>query len=215
MSIVPIRLVVIDDHTLFRRGLISLLDGMSEFLVVGEAADGKDALALVQASQPDVVLLDVNMPLQGGVATVRQLRKDQSSLKIVMLTISQSDEDLLGAIKAGADGYLLKNTEPSDLRRAILRIMQGQAALSPEVTEPLLKAIVRSSTQVAKPELSEREQEVVSCLAESLTTQQIAKKLFISENTVKTHIRHILEKLDVANRSEAVTRAYQLGIIDK
>jgi DNA-binding NarL/FixJ family response regulator len=93
--------------------------------------------------------------------------------------------------------------------------MQGQAALSPEVTEPLLKAIVRSSTQAAQPELSERELEVVSCLAESLTTQQIAKKLFISENTVKTHIRHILEKLDVANRSEAVTRAYQLGIIAK
>ena len=136
-------------------------------------------------------------------------------MRILMLTISQEDDDLLGAIQAGADGYLLKNTEPEDLRRNILRVAEGQGVLSPEVTATILKAAARRGLPENDGLLSDREVEVMGCLVEGQTTLQIASNLFISENTVKTHIRHILEKLDASNRTEAVSKAIQLGLISK
>ena len=129
-----IRLVVVDDHTLFRRGLVSLLEDMPEFHVVGEASDGIQALEVVAAHNPDLVLLDVNMPGMDGIETVQALRQRKLKAHILMLTISQGDADLLGAIRAGADGYLLKNTEPEDLRKALIRVAECKGVLSPEVT---------------------------------------------------------------------------------
>jgi DNA-binding NarL/FixJ family response regulator len=214
MSITPLRLVVVDDHSLFRRGLVSLLVDMPEFQVVGEAGDGQEALAVIAELKPDVVLLDLNMPVMDGIETVTALRRQSDAQRIMMLTISQDDEDLLAAIRAGADGYLLKNTEPDELRKAILRLSQGQSVLSPEVTAPVLKALARSP-KIPKVLLSERELEVMRCLAEGQTTLQIAARLFISENTVKTHVRHILEKLEASNRTEAVSKAIQMGLIQR
>ncbi|MHB0924368.1 MAG: response regulator [Bellilinea sp.] len=215
MRNVPLRLVVVDDHVLFRRGLVGLLNDMAEFKVVGEAGNGREALTVIQAEQPDLVLLDVNMPDMDGIQTVEALRKVRLPLHILMLTISQHEEDLMSAIRMGADGYLLKNTEPEDLRRSILRVAEGEGALSPEVTGTVMRALARQSEVSDQQKLSDRELEVLACLADGLTTSQIASRLFISENTVKTHVRHILEKLEASNRTEAVSKAIQLGMIQK
>lgn len=211
-----IRLAVVDDHALFRAGLISLLGEMAEFQVVGEASDGQSALEIVRKTRPDVLLLDVNMPGQSGVDVVRALRGSSQleQCRVIMLTISKSEEDLLGAISAGADGYLLKNAEPDELRRAILLVYQGMSVLSPQVTRQVLRAAMTSElNRAAESGLSSREMEVLDCLAQGKTTAQIASELFISENTVKTHVRHILEKLEASNRAEAVSKATQMGLI--
>lgn len=208
------RLMVVDDHALFRRGLVGLLGDMSEFEVVGEAGDGMEALDVIARVRPDIVLLDVNMPRMDGIGLVQALRRQKESPRILMLTISQDDGDLLHAVKAGANGYVLKNTEPEDLRQALLSVARGQGALSPEVVGSVLSAL--SKAVVEEPALlSDREHEVLVCLADGLTTMQIAARLFISENTVKTHIRHILDKLESSNRTEAVGKATQLGLLKK
>lgn len=211
----PIRVFVVDDHTLFRRGLISLLADMDDLQVVGEASDGGEALKLVKKLNPDIVLLDINMPVMDGIQTVEALRKMDTPPKIVMFTISQHGDDLISAIRLGADGYLLKNIEPEDLRKALIRVARGEGALSPEVTGVVLKALARQTKTTCKQPISERELEVLNCLALGQTTSQIASKLFISENTVKTHVRHILKKLEASNRTEAVGKAIRQGIIQK
>jgi DNA-binding NarL/FixJ family response regulator len=210
-----LRLVVVDDHALFRRGLVGLLEEMPGFKVVGQAGDGQQALPIIEQAQPDIILLDLNMPVMDGIATLRALKERKHSARVMMLTISQGDSDLLDAIHAGADGYLLKNTEPEDLRRAIWRVAEGQGALSPEVTAPVLRAISRYSLDARTPLLSDRELEVLKCMADGLTTQKMAGQLFISENTVKTHVRHIFEKLEVSNRAEAVGKAMHLGLVKR
>jgi DNA-binding NarL/FixJ family response regulator len=215
MNASRIRIVVADDHVLFRRGLVSLLADMSEFEVVGEAGNGLDAVEVVHKSHPDIVLMDVNMPRMDGILAVQELRQENNPVRILMLTISQEQDDLMGAIHAGADGYLLKNTDPEELRRSILRIAQGQGVLSPEVTGKVMKIVSRHASNEPQNMLSDRELEVLICLAEGQTTLQIANRLFISENTVKTHIRHILEKLEASNRTEAVSKAIQFGLIQK
>jgi DNA-binding NarL/FixJ family response regulator len=210
-----LRMVVVDDHALFRRGLVGLLEEMSGFEVVGQASDGQQALEVIEKTQPQLVLMDLNMPQMDGVEALREIRQRKLPVRVMMLTISQNDEDLLDAIRAGADGYLLKNTEPEDLRRALIGIADGQGALSPEVTGKVLKALSRFSAEDQAPLLSDREMEVLNCMVEGLTTQHIANRLFISDNTVKTHVRHIFEKLEVSNRAEAVGKAMQMGIIKK
>jgi DNA-binding NarL/FixJ family response regulator len=208
-------MVVVDDHALFRRGLVGLLEEMPGFTVVGQAGDGVQALPVIEQHRPDVVLLDLNMPNMDGIATLRAIRERRLSARVLMLTISQDDADLLDAIRAGADGYLLKNTDPEDLRRAILNVYRGQGALSPEVTAPVMRALSRFQDSADAPLLSDRELEVLDCLVDGLTTQQIAGRLYISENTVKTHVRHIFEKLEVSNRAEAVGKAMHLGLLKK
>jgi DNA-binding NarL/FixJ family response regulator len=207
------RLVVVDDHALFRRGLISLLEEMNEFLVVGEASNGQDALWVIESVKPDVILLDINMPVLDGIQTLVAIRKTSPDQKVLMLTISQNDDDLIGAIVSGANGYVLKNTEPETLRNTILQVAGGNSVLSPEITAKVLQAVRRSQADRNKGLLSEREVEVLKCLARGQTTAQVANVLFISENTVKTHIRHILEKMEVNNRAEAVARAAQMDLI--
>jgi len=207
-----IRIVVVDDHTLFRRGLVGLLSEMEGFQVVGEASTGQDALGEIAKLKPDVVLLDINMPGMGGVETLQALQKLGVESNVLMLTISQRDEDLLRAIRAGAKGYLLKNAEPEALRNTIEQIADGKSVLAPEVTEQVLR-LVRSNQFGSSNLLTDRELDVLRYLAQGLTTSQAGAELFISENTVKTHIRHIHEKLDVSNRAEAIAKATQLGLI--
>ena len=208
----PVRLVVVDDHALFRAGLISLLNEMSDFQVVGEAGNGREALDVIHRSRPDVVLLDVNMPGMGGVETVEILRKTEPC-KIIMLTISKNEEDLFGAIKAGADGYMLKNAAPEELCKAIKVVHQGMSVLSPDVTRQVMQAVTMDQNHQPDSGLSDREMDVLRCLSQGKTTSQISMELFISDNTVKTHVRHILEKLEASNRAEAVSKASQLGLI--
>lgn len=211
----PLRLIVVDDHTLFRRGLVGILEEMPEFQVVGQANDGVQALPLIEQELPDIVLLDLNMPVLDGITTLREIRARRIPVRVLMLTISQSDTDLLDAIRAGADGYLLKNTEPEDLRKGLQRIAEGLGVLSPEVTGPVLRAVNRFGENEQGTLLSDRELEVLNCLVDGLTTIQTASRLFISENTVKTHVRHIFEKLEVSNRAEAVGKSLQMGLIKR
>ncbi len=208
-----VRLVVVDDHALFRRGLVGLLRDMPEFEVAAEASNGEQALAVLAQVEADIVLLDLNMPVMDGLGVVEAVRRAGDQPRILMLTISQNEADLLAAIRAGADGYLLKNTEPEDLRRALLRVAQGQSVLSPEVTAPVLRALMQGENERPPSVLSEREMEILDLLALGQTTQQIASGLFLSENTIKTHVRHILEKLGAGNRTEAVSKAMQMGIL--
>lgn len=146
------------------------------------------------------------------VEAVEALRKKEKC-PILMLTISRQDSDLFGAISAGADGYLLKNAEPDELKKAILDVAEGKAVLSSDVTKTILKAVSSSTFSVGEKNISRREIEVLECLRKGMTTFQISEHLFVSENTVKTHIRHILDKLEASNRAEAVSKATQLGLI--
>jgi DNA-binding NarL/FixJ family response regulator len=208
-----LRLVVVDDHTLFRRGLISILSEMPEFEVVGEASNGQDALPIIVRTRPDIVLLDINMPVMDGVETLKSIRKSDPNMRVLMLTISQNDDDLIGAIVAGANGYLLKNTEPDVLKSTLLQVASGNSVISPEVTKKVFEAVRRAQAGREQDLLSDREIEVIHCMSRGQTTTQIATALFISENTVKTHIRHILEKLEVSNRAQAVARAAEMKLI--
>ncbi len=208
----PIRLLVVDDHALFRSGLISLLKGMPEFQVVGEASNGREAVEAARQLAPEVVLLDVNMPVMGGVEAVGII-KEFLPCRILMLTISKNDEDLFGSILAGADGYLLKNATPEELRKAIVQVQEGMGVLAADVTRKVMGAVRSDQGSLAGNSLSTREMEVLRCLAQGMTTTQISNELFISDNTVKTHVRHIMEKLEAANRAEAVSKAIQMGLI--
>lgn len=207
-----IKILVVDDHALFRAGLTGLLEDMNEFEIVGEASNGREAVESITRLKPDVVLLDVNMPGMSGVEVVEHIHK-KVECKILMLTISKHEDDLFGAINAGADGYLLKNAEPEELLKAIKQVYEGKSVLSAEVTRPVFKAISGMPKFPSDRGLSSREVEVLNCLAQGLTTSEIAAELFISDNTVKTHIRHIFEKVEASNRAEAVSKAAQLGLI--
>jgi len=208
-----IKVLVVDDHALFRRGVVELLREQPDFSLAGEAGSGPAALELSRRVQPDVVLLDVHMPGGGGVEAVRGL-KQNPGLQVLMLTISEKNEDLLAAIEAGADGYLLKSAEPEELCRAIRQIAAGQSVLAPEVTAKVMHAAARTRSRQPPVDLSLRELEVLVELAQGATTIEIAATLVISQNTVKTHVRHILEKLGVSNRAEAVSRATAMGLLD-
>lgn len=207
-----VRIVVVDDHALFRRGLVGLLSEMQNFEVVGQASNGAEALKVISEQRPDIVLLDVNMPEMSGIETLSALKRKNIQSQVLMLTISQHEEDLIGSIRAGANGYLLKNAEPETLRQTILDVMAGKSVLAPEITEQVFR-LVRSGQVGSSGILSEREVEVLRFLAKGYTTAQTSSKLVISENTVKTHVRHILNKLEVGNRAEAVAKATQMGLI--
>lgn len=208
----PIRLLIVDDHTMFRQGLVSLLRGEAEFRVVGQAADGEQALRLVEKLQPDVVLMDLMMPGMDGVEATRRLLETTPHARILMLTVSEADEDLLAAIRAGARGYILKDTDADELLEAIQRVHAGQAVLSSAVTLRVLQAVRAAPSPPAPAEpLTPREREVSWLLARGASNREIAETLMISENTVKTHVGHILEKLGIHSRRQVATYVRHLG----
>ncbi len=209
-----IRVAVIDDHALFRAGLISLLAQTPGIEIVGEGGSGKDAVYIVRDTQPDVVLLDVNMPLMNGVEAVKEIKRF-SNTRILMLTISKQQVDLIGAIRAGADGYILKNMEPKELYNAIKLAAEGKSVLSPEITEKVFQVVRKTQTiDMVSHELTPREYEVLILLSKGKTNPQISEELHISENTVKTHVRNLMDKLGASTRTEAVSIAIQDGILN-
>lgn len=207
-----IRVLLVDDHEVFRRGLVGLLADEPDIQTVGEASSGPEAVQISQNLKPDVVLMDVYMPGGTGIEAISKI-KETTSAKIIMLTVSEKNNDLLGAINAGADGYLLKNAKPAQLCKAIRDIAAGKGVLAPEVTPHIFNRVKTITGSTSVPTVSPREKEVLELLAKGASTNEIASVLTISENTVKTHIARILKKLDASNRTEAVARAIALGIL--
>jgi DNA-binding NarL/FixJ family response regulator len=208
-----IRLLIVDNHTLFRQGLVSLLQSEPGYEVIGEASSGEEALNTVPELDPDVVLMDVKMPGIGGVETTRRLVEAYPQLRVLMLTVSEEEENLFAAIQAGARGYILKNADAGELLDAIRRIHAGEAILSPSMTLRLLQVLQSGgiSAPLSKLPLTSREQDVFQLLAQGASNRQIAETLTITENTVKTHVRNILEKLELHNRSEVAAYARRLS----
>ncbi|MBI1958216.1 MAG: response regulator transcription factor [Candidatus Rokubacteria bacterium] len=212
------RVLVVDDHALFRKGVASLLRDAEGFVVVGEARDGREAVAKAEALTPDVVLMDVYMPGMDGLEAARRMRQAVPSTRIVMLTISEEDESLFEALKAGAHGYLLKSVEPEDLFRTLRGIMRGEAFLTPSMATKLLEEFTRrTGGEPARQagRMSPREREVLELLTRGAVNKEIAAALHISENTVKNHMKSIMEKLHAENRVQVVAYALRKGLVKR
>jgi len=208
---VPVRLVVIDDHPLFRRGVRQLVDIEGGFEVVGEASSGPEGIELALQLQPDLVLLDLNMEGMDGNKTLQELRAAGCTARVAMLTVSDQEEDLVAALRAGADGYLLKDTEPEDLLRQLRQIVDGRLVLTEGLTEHLARAMRRRDEPVPaeQPRLTPREREVLDLIASGLNNKLIARELDLSEGTVKVHVKHLLKKLGLRSRLEAALWAVE------
>ena len=213
-----VRVVVVDDQELFRRGLTMLLGVEPDIEVVGEAGDGNSAIELVLETVPDVVLLDVRMPKRSGLEACMRIKEQAPSTRIIMLTVSDEEGDLYEAVKNGASGYLLKDSSIEEVAQAIRVVNEGQSLISPSMAVKLIDEF----KQMSKPEreqgpalrLTDRELEVLRLVAKGLNNREVAKELFISENTVKNHVRNILEKLQLHSRMEAVMYAMREKLLD-
>ena len=216
----PIRVVICDDHALFRRGLSMVLEAEEGIEVVGEAEDGEAVVRTVEELAPDVVLMDVRMPKLSGIEATRAIAEAAPSTRIVMLTVSDEEEDLYEAIKAGAAGYLLKEISIEEVAEAIRAVVSGQSLITPSMASKLLAEFSNLSKKaearqaVPTPQLTSRELEVLKLVAQGMSNKEIAAELYISENTVKNHVRNILEKLHLHSRMEAVVYAVREKILD-
>jgi DNA-binding NarL/FixJ family response regulator len=214
----PIRVAVVDDQELFRRGLTMLLSVEDDIEVVGEASDGIAGTELAASAVPDVILMDVRMPKRSGIEACVAIKEAAPTARIIMLTVSDEEADLYDAVKNGASGYLLKDSSIDEVAQAIRVVADGQSLISPSMAIKLLdefKQMSRSDRQqVPTPRLTDRELEVLKLVAHGLNNREIAKRLFISENTVKNHVRNILEKLQLHSRMEAVMYAVRKNLLD-
>lgn len=219
----PIRTLIVDDHALFRRGLEIVLVTEPDIQVVDQASDGAEAVRKAGEVLPDVVLMDVRMPGSGGIQACRQIKEIAPSAKIIILTMSDEEEDLFEAIRAGASGYLLKDIPLDDVAEAVRAVHGGQSLISPSMAGKLLSefaALARKDEgtpprqQVPAPKLTDREMQVLRLVARGMNNRDIAKELFISDNTVKNHVRNILEKLQIHSRMEAVMVAVREKLIE-
>jgi DNA-binding NarL/FixJ family response regulator len=214
----PIRVAVVDDQELFRRGLTMLLGVEDDIEVVGEAGDGVAATELASTAVPDVILMDVRMPKRSGIEACIAIKEAAPTARIIMLTVSDEEADLYDAVKNGASGYLLKDSSIDEVAQAVRVVADGQSLISPSMAIKLLdefKQMSRSDRQqVPTPKLTDRELEVLKLVAQGLNNREIAKRLFISENTVKNHVRNILEKLQLHSRMEAVMYAVREKLLD-
>ncbi len=212
------RILLVDDHVLFRKGLTALLSERPDIQVVGEARDGLEAIDAAREFLPDVILMDVNMPRCDGLEATRRIKREMPHVKIVILTVSDDDQHLFEAIKSGAQGYLLKDLEPYQLYDLLESISRGDAPLSGSIATKILKEFSRPSGVSAQEpevmdELTPRETNILQLVAEGKSNKDIASELVISENTVKIHIRNILEKLHLQNRIQAAVYAVSQGLV--
>jgi len=219
----PIRTMIVDDHALFRRGLEMVLVEEPDIELVGQASDGAEAVTRAGEALPDVVLMDIRMPKTSGIEAARAMKEAAPSARIVMLTISDEEEDLFEAIRAGASGYLLKDIPLDEVADAVRSVYGGQSLINPSMAGKLLTEFAtlgrrdqeeERPQQVPAPKLTDREMEVLKLVARGMNNRDIAKELFISENTVKNHVRNILEKLQIHSRMEAVMIAVREKLIE-
>jgi len=205
----PIRLLIVDDHPVVRDGIRGMFTGDADFEVVGEAANGREAVARAAVLLPDVVLMDLRMPEVDGVSATKEIVDRRLGARVLILTTYDTESDVLPAIEAGATGYLLKDTPRDELRRAVRAAAAGESVLSPPVARQLLGQV----RQPSRGTLSDRELEILVIVAHGATNKAVASQLFISEATVKTHLLHIYDKLGVNDRAAAVAAAYERGLI--
>ena len=215
----PIRVLIVDDHALFRKGLELVLAAEPDLEIVGEAAEGLEAIDRAADLQPDVVLMDVRMPGVGGIEATRRIRNAQPSTRVVMLTVSEDEEDLFASVRAGATGYLLKEVSIDEVANAVRAVARGQALVTPSMASKLLGEFNVLSRRIdaqlgAGPRLTEREVEVLRLVAKGMSNKEIAGELVIAENTVKNHVRNILEKLQLKSRMEAAMYAVREKLVD-
>ncbi|MGI6035864.1 MAG: response regulator [Limnochordia bacterium] len=212
----PIRVLIVDDHALFRQGLARILEMEEDIVVVGEAANGREALERAAELRPHVALMDINMPVVNGLEATRRLHRKLPHVGIIGLTIHDDEEYLRELIKEGAQGYLLKDTEPVRVVEAIRRVFRGEAFLPPNLITKLFSTLQRPSAadDAAPPEedLTPREREVLQCIAQGMSNKEIAVSLYISQKTVKNHISSIFRKLDLTDRTQAAVYAIKQGL---
>ena len=213
-----IRVAVVDDQRLFTRGLSGLVDMLPGVAVVGVAYDGEEAVALCREEEPDVVLMDISMPKMGGISATREIKELLPQTAVVILTGHEEDEHVFEGIKAGAQGYLLKDSEPEDLSRAIHTVYAGNTIIAPDLAQKMLNTFEAGrqagNVRLAPPPLTERELEVIRALARGMSDRQIAQSLGISEKTVRNHTSNIYRKLHIFDRTQAVIYAVREGVID-
>ena len=210
-----IRVAIADDHPVVRKGLRAFLDSLSDIEVVGEAADGEAAVHLTITEEPDVLLLDLKMPKLGGIDVISRLRSRGLATRILVLTSFTAQEQVIPAIQAGADGYLLKDADPSELEQAIRSVYRGEALLAPQAAAAVMAAV--SGQRPDFPELDRltpREREVLTGLGHGLSNRGLAEELFVSEKTIKTHVSSILMKLGLTDRVQAALFAVRVGLVD-
>jgi DNA-binding NarL/FixJ family response regulator len=209
-----IRVLIADDHAVVRQGLRTFLDLQDDVEVVGEAADGVEAVAAAEAAAPDVILLDLVMPELGGVGALRRLREAVPAARVIVLTSFGEDERLFAALRAGAAGYLLKDVEPAELVRAIRTAHAGQSPLSPAVAARVIEELASGGAgRAAADELTPRELEVLRLIARGRSNKRIALELGVAEKTVKTHVSHVLAKLGLSDRTQAALYAVREGLV--
>ncbi len=212
-----LRILLVDDHLLFRKGLARLLDAQPDFEVIGEAADGLEAVEQTRALHPDLVLMDVRMPNCDGLEATRRIKAQMKDVQVVMLTVSDDERDLTTAVRYGADGYLLKDLLPETLFQQLRGLMVGEAPISRAMTGKLLRQLTRQGRPAAQPAatavLSARECEVLALVVNGYSNREIAEDLGIARNTVKNHLRSILAKLGVRNRAQAAAYAVSHGLV--
>jgi two-component system, NarL family, response regulator LiaR len=208
-----IRVMIVDDHPVVRRGIKSLLGEEEDIQVVGEAVNGRDALEKVDALQPDVILMDLVMPEMGGIEAIQKITAANSGARILVMTSFAADDKVFPSIKAGALGYLLKDSDPEDLIRMIRQVHRGELSIHPSIARKVIQELNRPAQEPLTPSpLTEREMEILQLLAQGVENKQIALRLFVREATVRTHVSNILSKLQLANRVQATLYALRTGL---
>jgi len=215
-----LRILLVDDHVLFRKGVAALLARRPDMEVIGEASDGLDAITVARELLPDVILMDIHMPRCDGLEATRRIKREVPHVKIVILTVSDDDQNLFEAIKSGAQGYLLKDLEPTKLYDLLESISRGEAPLSGVVAAKILQEFARPNTGSLPAtemieELTTREKDILQLVVDGKTNKEIAASLSIAENTVKIHLRNILEKLHLQNRIQAAVYAVRQGLVNE
>lgn len=216
LSVKRIRILIADDHQLFREGLCALLSTQPEFNVVGEAATGEEAIVQANDLQPDVILIDIQMPSLNGIETIRHIRSANPHIRVIVVTVSEENNSIFAAMRAGARGYISKDASQLEIFKIIRAVANGEALFGPKVTEWLMDFFSAPKQAISREpfsELTAREREVLALIAQGFTNAEIARRLFLSSKTVRNHISNIFGKLQVANRAHAIVRAREAGLV--